>query len=118
NKEGLRDREHVVEKPKGVLRVACLGDSVTLGWGIPPESAYPQQLQDRLDARGLDAEVLNIALGGWTTRQELIAYRRIARRYHPDQVILGICLNDIPEMQNNLSRPPRWLTGLFRRSAL
>jgi HEAT repeats len=56
-------------------------------------------------------------LGGWSTRQELIAYRRIARRYRPDQVLVGICLNDVAEMQNNLSRPPKLVAALYRRSA-
>ena len=107
NSDGLRDREHAVEKPPGVRRVVCLGDSVTLGYGIRPQEAWPQVLQDLLDAQGRRTEVFNVAFGGWSTRQELIAYRRLARRYRPDRVLLGICLNDIPEMQNNLARPPR-----------
>ncbi|PYQ00248.1 MAG: hypothetical protein DMF82_22625, partial [Acidobacteria bacterium] len=118
NSDGLRDREHPVAKPPGVRRVACLGDSVTLGYGIRPQEAWPQVLEDLLDARGRRAEVFNVAFGGWSTRQELIAYRRLARRYKPDQVLLGICLNDIPEMQNNLTRPPRLVRALYRRSAL
>jgi hypothetical protein len=55
---------------------------------------------------------------GWSTRQERIAWRRIARAYQPDQAILAVCLNDIPELFNNLSRPPRWLTRLHERSAV
>jgi HEAT repeat protein/lysophospholipase L1-like esterase len=118
NSDGLRDREHAVEKPPGVRRVACLGDSVTLGYGIRPREAWPQVLEDLLDARGQRAEVFNVAFGGWSTRQELIAYRRLARKYRPDQVLLGICLNDVPEMQNNLTRPPRFVRALYRSSAL
>ncbi len=118
NRDGLRDREHAVEKPAGVRRVACLGDSVTLGYGIRPQESWPQVLEDLLDARGGRAEVFNVAFGGWSTRQELIAYRRLARKYRPDQVLLGICLNDVPEMQNNLTRPPRLVRALYRRSAL
>ena len=118
NTEGLRDREHTVQKRPGAWRVACLGDSVTLGWGIRPQQAWPQMLEELSAASGRDLDVMNVALGGWSTRQELIAYRRIVRRYRPDQVLLGICLNDVAEMQNNLSRPPRWLAQLHRRSAL
>jgi HEAT repeat protein/lysophospholipase L1-like esterase len=118
NSDGLRDREHAVEKPRGARRVACLGDSVTLGYGIRPQEAWPQVLEDLIDARGQRAEVFNVAFGGWSTRQELIAYRRVARKYRPDDVILGICLNDVPEMQNNLTRPPRFVRALYRRSAL
>jgi HEAT repeat protein/lysophospholipase L1-like esterase len=118
NSEGLRDRERTVEKPPGVRRVICLGDSTTLGWGIPPQEAYPQVLEDLLESMGGRVEVFNVALGGWSTRQERIAYERIARRYQPDAVLLGICLNDIPELQNNLTRPPALVTALHRRSAL
>ena len=118
NRDGLRDREHALAKPKGVRRVISLGDSTTLGWRLRPEEAYPQVLQDRASALGQNLEVFNVALGGWSTRQELIAYRRIARAYHPDIVLLGICLNDFAEMQNNLARPPAWLAALHLRSAL
>jgi HEAT repeat protein/lysophospholipase L1-like esterase len=118
NRDGLRDREHALAKPPGVRRLVCLGDSTTLGWGLPPHEAYPQVLQDRLDSLGRSVEVFNVALGGWSTRQELIAYRKIARRYAPDLVLLGVCLNDIPEMLNNLGRPSPFLAALHRRSAL
>lgn len=63
-------------------------------------------------------EVFNFALRGWSTRQERYAYERIARAYRPDTVVLAICLNDVEDLQNNLSRPPRLVTALFRRSAL
>src|SRR6185295_4622625 len=101
-----------------VRRVVFLGDSVTLGYGIRPEEAYPQVLQDLLDARGWQAEVFNVAFSGWSTRQERIAYERIGRRYHPQDVVVAVCLNDIPEIHNNLARPPRLLQALHTRSAL
>ncbi len=118
NSEGLRDRERTVEKPEGVRRVICLGDSTTLGWGIRPEEAYPQVLEDLLESEDDRVEVFNVALGGWSTRQERIAYERIVRKYRPDAVLLGICLNDVPELQNNLTRPPALVAALYRRSAL
>jgi HEAT repeat protein len=118
NREGLRDRTRPEEKPAGVWRVAVLGDSVTLGADLRPYEAYPQLLEARLRAAGRHIEVMNVALWGWSTRQERIAYERIARRYHPDQVLLAVCLNDIPELQNNLTRPPPWLAALHQRSAL
>jgi lysophospholipase L1-like esterase len=118
NADGLRDRAHSKDKLEGVWRVVMLGDSITLGAGIKASEAYPQVLESRLLAAGQAVEVLNVALWGWSTRQERIAYERLARPYHPDQVILGVCLNDLAELQNNLSRPPRWLAALHERSAL
>ena len=61
---------------------------------------------------------MNVGLWGWSTRQERMAYERIVRRYRPDQVLLAVCLNDIPELQNNLARPPALLAALFKGSAL
>ncbi len=118
NGDGLRDRTRPHEKPEGVRRVAVLGDSVTLGAEIRPDQAYPQLLEARLRASGRPLEVMNVALWGWSTRQERLAWRRIARTYRPDAAILAVCLNDIPELFNNLERPPRWLAALHERSSL
>lgn len=118
NADGLRDRAHPKQKLAGDWRVAFLGDSVTLGAGIEADEAYPRVLQGLLDADGQQVEVMNVALWGWSTRQQRIAWQRIARAYRPDQAVLGVCLNDLAELQNNLSRPPRWLAWLHERSAL
>jgi len=118
NADGLRDRTRTHEKPEGYRRIAILGDSVTLGAETRPEEAYPQRLEARFRAEGRRVEVMNVALWGWSTRQERIAWERIARAYHPDQAVLAVCLNDIPELFNNLSSPPRWLARLHETSAL
>jgi HEAT repeat protein/lysophospholipase L1-like esterase len=118
NGDGLRDRTHAVEKPEGIHRLAFLGDSVTLGAGVGPDEAYPQVLQRRLDEDGYAVEVFNVALWGWTARQQRLAYERLLRKYSPDHVVVATCLNDIPEMKNNLQKPPRPLLWLHERSAL
>ena len=118
NRDGLRDRRHTVRKPDDVRRLVFLGDSVTAGIGLAPEEAYPRLLDARFQAAGVPLEVLNVALWGWSTRQERIAYRRIARKYRPDEVVLAVCLNDIQELEHQLSRPPALLVALHERSAL
>jgi hypothetical protein len=118
NPDGLRDRARPIEKLPGTWRVIALGDSVTMGAGIEASEAWPQRLEARYARDARPVEVLNVALWGWSTRQELIAYRRFGRPRKPDQVLLAVCLNDIPELQNNLTRPPEWLESLFKRSAL
>jgi lysophospholipase L1-like esterase len=118
SRDGLRDRTRTHEKPEGYRRIAILGDSVTLGADIRPEEAYPQRLEARFRAEGRRVEVMNVALWGWSTRQERIAWERIARQYHPDQAVVAVCLNDIPELFNYLSRPPQWLARLHESSAL
>ncbi len=118
NADGLRDRARPIEKLAGTRRVIALGDSVTMGAGIEASEAWPQVLEERYEKEGRPVDVMNVALWGWSTRQERIAYGRLGRQHHPDQVLLAVCLNDIPELQNNLSRPPPWLGALFARSAL
>jgi HEAT repeat protein/lysophospholipase L1-like esterase len=89
-----------------------------MGVDLAPREAFPQVLGELLDEEGRSAEVFNVALAGWSTRQERIAYEKLVRPYRPDRVVVAVCLNDIDELQNNLSRPPAWLAGLHARSAL
>jgi acyl-CoA thioesterase-1 len=48
-------------------RVVALGDSLTAGLGLPPELAYPSLLQERVEAAGLDYEVVNAGVSGDTS---------------------------------------------------
>ncbi|MBL4646024.1 MAG: arylesterase [Rhizobiales bacterium] len=47
--------------------IASFGDSLSAGYRLPPEGAFPVQLQKTLRAKGLDVEVLNAAVSGDTT---------------------------------------------------
>ena len=118
NSEGLRDVEYEARQISELPRIAFLGDSVIFGFKLAPELSVPALLRQLLEERGQPSEVMNVALPGWSTRQQRIAYRRIVQRYEPDQVFLGFCLNDVAELQNNLERPPPLLLKLYRHSAL
>jgi len=48
-------------------RVVALGDSLTAGLGIEIDQAYPALLQQRIDAAGLNYEVVNAGVSGDTT---------------------------------------------------
>ena len=48
-------------------RISVLGDSLTAGLGVPKAAAYPSVLQQRLDADGLDFEVVNAGVSGDTS---------------------------------------------------
>ncbi len=97
--------------------MAVLGDSVTEGFGLSAEQAFPRELERQLEADGERVDVLNVAVRGWSTRQQRIAYHRIARRYRPDQAWSPYCLNDIPELARELRSPPQLLRALHRHSA-
>lgn len=117
NVDGLRDVTRPIETREGLRRIVILGDSVTFGHGLEAPEAFPQLLEGSLRASGRDVDVFNLALPGWSTRQERLAYERIARKYKPSVVVLGVCLNDLAELQINLTRPPGFLLTLFKHSA-
>lgn len=48
-------------------RVLFLGTSLTAGLGLEPDSAYPQQLQRKIDSAGLAYQVVNAGVSGETS---------------------------------------------------
>ena len=51
----------------GRARIVILGDSLTAGLGLSTADAYPALLQQRLQAEGLDFEVVNAGVSGDTS---------------------------------------------------
>lgn len=49
------------------IRVVLLGDSITAGLGVDPDSAYPALLQDRIDRAGLNARIVDAGISGDTS---------------------------------------------------
>ena len=48
-------------------RIVALGDSLTAGLGLDPDQAYPAQLQQRLNSKGLPYQVVNAGVSGDTS---------------------------------------------------
>lgn len=48
-------------------RIVVLGDSITAGYGLDPQEAYPAILQKKIDAAGLPYVVANAGVSGDTT---------------------------------------------------
>ena len=48
-------------------RIAVLGDSLTAGWGLAADDAFPARLEARLAAAGIAAEVLDAGVSGDTS---------------------------------------------------
>jgi acyl-CoA thioesterase-1 len=51
----------------GPVRVLALGDSLTAGYGLPPEQGFTAALERALRERGIDARVINGGVSGDTT---------------------------------------------------
>jgi acyl-CoA thioesterase-1 len=56
------------------LRLVALGDSLTAGFGLPQDAAFPVVLQKALRARGYDVEVSNAGVSGDTAADGLARY--------------------------------------------
>jgi lysophospholipase L1-like esterase len=97
---GFRDVERPLEKPPGVVRVACVGDSFTEGWGVPDVAdCWPQRVGAALEARFPGRfEVLNRARSGLTTKQELAFIEQAQPIEQWDRIVIGYCLNDADDL--------------------
>jgi acyl-CoA thioesterase I len=69
------------------------GDSLTAGYGLMPEQAFPARLEAWLKARGVPARVVNAGVSGDTTAGGL-ARLDWALADKPDLVILALGAND------------------------
>ena len=95
---GLRERPEFTSTPKpaGQLRVLCLGDSLTFGWGVPENLAWVRLLEDALRADGRDVRTLNCGAAGTVCIDEYAAALQFRfAALEPDAVVVGLCLNDL-----------------------
>jgi hypothetical protein len=98
--DGLRDREHVLDKASGVYRIAVLGDSYAEALQVPLEQTFWSVLAEQLRlcprSAGSEIEVINFGVSGYGTAQELSTLRHYVWKYQPDLVLLAFTTgNDI-----------------------
>ena len=91
NDRGMRDDRPAppLAKAVGECRVALVGDSYFVGF----ESNYPQsfakQLEDRLAAKGYAVRVLDFAVSGFGTAEDLVALNSRVAPWRPDVVVMS-----------------------------
>jgi lysophospholipase L1-like esterase len=94
NSLGFRDREHAVAKPPGVYRIVVLGDSIAAGLHVErSEDVFPPILERLLVQDGLRAEVINLAVSGYNTQQEVEMLREKGLQYRPDLVVVAYTMS-------------------------
>ena len=124
NSQGFRAPEFEVPKPRGRVRIVCLGDSWTFGSNVNQDQAYPQRLQALLRRAfpTADIEVLNLGVFGYTSFQGLALLRRQVLVLDPDVVVLGFGMNDSSTAgfrDEDLAREASsWAKDLAGRSAI
>jgi len=97
NHLGLRDREHLYERPSGVKRILVLGDSFAWGYGVEAEERFSQRLET-----SLGVEVINAGVSGYSTDQELLWLKAEGVKYEIDFILLVLAGNDIGDNHRQL----------------
>lgn len=77
----LRGKAELADAPEaGAMRIACIGDSVTFGWGVADEESWPARLAAELAGRGRRVEVLNAGVPAQRGESMAAWLERIAPR--------------------------------------
>ncbi|HEY1377724.1 MAG TPA: hypothetical protein VGF55_13075 [Gemmataceae bacterium] len=110
NRFGMRDRDRTREKPPGTCRLAVVGSSVVMGYGVDDDQVFTRLLEDRLNAgRAVGrCEVLNFGEGLSDALHRRVVVDRQAWAFDPDAVYYVA-------HQDELSAPVRQLAGLVVR---
>ena len=99
----MHDDPVTLEKPEGTFRIAVLGASMDMGWGVRYQDTYANRLQDWLGACAAEQgfahprrfEVLNFAVMAYSPLQRLDTLRRKVLAFRPDLVIYSATTLDI-----------------------
>jgi lysophospholipase L1-like esterase len=94
NSFGFRDRECSLRKPENKKRVVFLGDSFTLGWGVPLDETFSKRVEKMLRDSGISCEVINMGVGNYNTTMEVELFKWKGLRLEPDLVVLTFFVND------------------------
>jgi lysophospholipase L1-like esterase len=104
NREGFRGDDFSFDKPKGTVRILCVGDSMTFGWGAPQNSIFPVILEKIALEEGFPCEVVTAAACSWNTRTEFNFFQKRGKLYNPDILLLLVVGNDLLTPENSTPR--------------
>lgn len=73
--------------------VVFLGDSLTAGYGLDEDQAFPARIAERLEEEGVEARIVNAGVSGDTTAGGLARLDWLLSQ-RPDVVVAGLGAND------------------------
>ena len=106
--QGLRDKSYTPTPAPGRRRVLLLGDSMAWGFGVERDETFQKLLGDRFP----DVDVVNDAVPGFGTDQELLLLEEQGLGFHPDLVLLLFHPNDL--LNNTWPRQYGYPKPVFR----
>ena len=90
NADGFRGPRGERPKPRDLLRVIVLGDSVAFGIGVAEDDTFPALLASLISAATAGrSEVLNLGVNGYNAYLESALFADIGASYEPDLVLLA-----------------------------
>jgi lysophospholipase L1-like esterase len=93
--QATRDAEAPVPKPKDTVRVLVLGDSLAYGSAVAPQETFANRLEELLRRELGNVDVVNAAVSGYTSYNELQYYLARGHDFGADVVLLAFCMNDV-----------------------
>lgn len=110
NAHGMHSEPATIEKPPGSFRIAFVGSSMDMGWGVKLQDTYINRFQEWLNEhaqrQGLAPprrfEILNFAVAAYSPLQRLETVKRKVLAFHPDLVIYSATTLDIRLMEIHL----------------
>jgi hypothetical protein len=117
NSQGIRTNpaapvEYSPSPPPDTLRIVIIGDSYTHGDEVSSDHTWGYFLEKKLQAAGLKAEVINLAVGSYGLDQAFLRWDMLGRALSPDIVILGLQLENVQRNVNLLKPLYQLNTGL------
>lgn len=98
NSYGMRDKEYLIKKSQNKYRIAVTGDSFVWGYGVDNDKMFTEVLEEKL---GGNFEVLNFAVSGYGTDQELLQFSSKILEFEPDMLVISFYNNDIENIMNS-----------------
>jgi len=103
NKFSIRHGQIAIPKPEEVYRIIYLGDSIPWDRG-----GFVEKTRDFLKEIG-QFDVINAAVPGYTSYQEVLFYKKYLQATTPDLVIWIYCLNDNHKFLHRFDEKARML---------
>jgi lysophospholipase L1-like esterase len=98
NAYGFRSPDIAEKAAAGVARIAFVGDSIAMGWGVAEQETFAQQVIAALQAAGHKVDGYNLGVGNYNTTQELALFRDVGAQLKPDIIVLAYFINDAEPM--------------------
>jgi len=107
NAQGFRGPEIAPQAAPGVARIAFVGDSITMGWGVAEQEMFSHRVLAALQKAGRKVDGFSQGVGNLNTAQELALFKAHGAALKPDIIVLAYFINDAEPMPKYGN--PSWL---------